>query len=189
MRETVKTQKPVLTILILFLIFSALSTSAARADGRSYSSEDAVILAKLVWGEARGLDATQQAAVVWCVLNRVEDAAFPDSIQTVVTQKWQFSGYSESNPIAPDILALVYDVLARWSIEQSCVGGVGRVLPRNYFFFTGNGIENRFRKGYRDTEAWDWSLDNPYVQADASSITETEQIKKGAMVFLPKLPQ
>ena len=189
MKETVKTRRPVLTILILLLILSALSTSAVRADGRSYSSEDAVILAKLVWGEARGLDVTQQAAVVWCVLNRVEDAAFPDSMQTVVTQKWQFSGYSESNPIAPDILALVYDVLARWSIEQSCVGGVGRVLPRDYLFFAGNGIENRFRKEYRDTEIWDWSLSTPYVQADASYINKTEQIKKGAMVFLPKLPQ
>ena len=86
MRETVKTQKPVLTILILFLIFSALSTSAARADGRSYSSEDAVILAKLVWGEARGLDATQQAAVVWCVLNQSISSTIPIWSRTTITK-------------------------------------------------------------------------------------------------------
>ena len=183
------TRKKICAVLAAVLLLLMLCGAGIHADGRNYTREDAEMLAKMVWGEARSLDATQQAAAIWCALNRVEDTAFPNSIQAVVTQKWQFSGYRESNPIDPDILALVYDVLARWSIEQSCVGGVGRVLPRNYLFFTGNGIENRFRKGYRDTEAWDWSLDNPYVQADASSITETEQIKKGAMVFLPKLPQ
>lgn len=59
--------------------------------------EDVEMLAKLIWGEARGVHSTEQkAAVVWCVLNRVDSPLYPDSIEAVVTQKYQFSGYNES---------------------------------------------------------------------------------------------
>ena len=75
-----------------------------RPDRQEDSAKDA--LAKTVWGEARGCSKTQQAAVVWCVLNRVDSEApyFPDSIVEVVTQRGQFDGYDPDNPVEPDIL-------------------------------------------------------------------------------------
>lgn len=124
--------------------------------------EAAEALAKTVWGEARGCSRTEQAAVVWCVLNRVDNPAWPDSITGVVTQPRQFSGYDEDNPVDEDILALVWDVLARWEAEKICVGHVGRVLPKEYLFFGGDGKTNHFRTEYRGGTTWDWSLDSPY---------------------------
>ena len=118
--------------------------------------------AKTVWGEARGCSVTQQAAVAWCILNRVDSAAFPNSIRAVVTQKYQFAGYCSSNPVELEILALVYDVLARWSLESEYAGSVGRVLPQSYLYFTGNGVKNTFTETFLAKTAWDWSLPSPY---------------------------
>ena len=148
--------------LILMLMLIMASVGQVRADGRSYAPEDAEILAKTVWGEARGCSSTQQAAVVWCILNRVDSSLFPNTIQKVVTQPYQFSGYSVGNPVDPAILNLVNDVLSRWSIERSCIAEVGRVLPESYLYFAGNGMENRFTEHYAAGPVWDWSIESPY---------------------------
>lgn len=157
-------RKSFIVLLLALLLSLAWMSSIARADGRSYTREDAEIIARAIWGEARGCDATQQAAVVWCILNRVDNDAFPNSIQEVVTQPYQFTGYHAANPLDPGVLALVQDVLARWSIEQSCLAGVGRVLTSNYLFFSGNGHENIFREQYSSTSHWDWSIPSPYSE-------------------------
>lgn len=47
-------------------------------------------LAALVWCEAGGESFEGQAAVVSTVLNRVEDARFPDTVEEVIRQKGQF---------------------------------------------------------------------------------------------------
>ena len=41
-------------------------------------------------------------------------------------------------------------------------GDVGRVLPDEYFFFTGDGEHNHFRTEYSGGTFWDWTLENPY---------------------------
>ena len=120
------------------------------------------ILAKLVWGEARGCSTTEQAAVVWCVLNRVDDGQ--GDIAEVATSPSQFYGYDPDNPVDADILALVQDVLIRWNMEQSCVGSVGRVLPKEYLYFTGDGVHNYFTTGWQGGQTWDWFLESPYEE-------------------------
>jgi hypothetical protein len=122
------------------------------------------VLAKMVWGEARGCSVTEQAAAVWCVLNRVDsdDPYFPDDIVGAVTQSGAFYGYDPNNPLLAEHLALAEDVLARWSIEDSCVGDVGRVLPEEYLYFTGDGRHNYFRTEYEGGGTWDWALESPY---------------------------
>lgn len=119
-----------------------------------------IVLAKTVWGEARGCSVMEQAAVVWCVLNRV-DAGYGDII-TVATAPGAFVGYREGNPVDPDILKLVYDVLDRWWLESTNSGEVGRVLPPDYLWFHGDGEVNYFRNAYEGGETWDWSLPSPY---------------------------
>ena len=121
------------------------------------------LLARVVWGEARGCDKTQQAAVVWCVLNRV-DAGY-GSIYEVVTAPGQFSGWNVHNPVITSMQEIVIDVLTRWNAEKVCIGDVGRVLPKEYIYFTGNGEVNLYRKDYNDyNHMWDWSLPNPYEE-------------------------
>lgn len=140
-------------------------TVAPEEAGRCGPSEEALALAKTVWGEARGCSTTEQAGVIWCVLNRVDsdDPDFPDDILSVVSQSGQFDGYSPDYPVEEDILALAEDVLARWELEKLGVGTVGRVLPPEYLYFEGDGQHNYFRRDYiHSGETWDWSLESPY---------------------------
>lgn len=122
-------------------------------------------LARTIWGEARGCSTTEQAAVIWCVLNRVDsdDPNFPDDPINVVRQPGQFDGYHPDYPVEPDLVALVEDVIGRWELEKTAVGSVGRVLPADYLYFDGDGQHNYFRRDYiRSGETWGWSLASPY---------------------------
>ena len=121
-------------------------------------------IARTVWGEARGCSETEQAAVIWCILNRVDSSIryMPDNIIDVVTQKHQFLGYVKTFPVTEKIRELVIDVLTRWEMEKAGVENVGRVLPPEYMWFHGDGWHNHFRDSYRGGNRWDWSLDSPY---------------------------
>ena len=121
-------------------------------------------IARTVWGEARGCSETEQAAVIWCILNRVDSSIryMPDNIIDVVTQKHQFLGYVKTFPVTKKIKKLVIDVLTRWEMEKAGVENVGRVLPPEYMWFHGDGWHNHFRDAYRGGNRWDWSLDSPY---------------------------
>lgn len=125
-------------------------------------SQEEEVLAKLVWGEARGCSKTEQAAVVWCVLNRVDDGQ--GSIVEVATAPNQFIGYVPDNPLEPELVELVRDVITRRNLEDTNSGEVGRVLPKEYLFFTGDGLHNTFTTEFGGGEAWDWSLPSPYAE-------------------------
>lgn len=123
-------------------------------------------LAKTIYGEARGCSTTEQAAVVWCVLNRVDDESglWPDDIIGVVTQEYQFAGYSPEHPVLPELYDLTLDVLERWQREKAGEDDVGRVLPEDYCYFHGDGKHNYFRQEYGGGPAWDWGLETPYEE-------------------------
>lgn len=143
----------------------AEATTSEPAVQHIFTEDDIIHLAKTVWGEARGCSKTHQAAVVWCILNRVdcENLAYmPDDIISVVTQKNQFSGYNEENPVLEEHLELVIDVLLRWEKEKTTGVSDGRVLPKEYMWFHGDGKVNHFRSSYKGGSRWDWSLESPY---------------------------
>lgn len=120
-------------------------------------------LAKMLYGEARGIaSGTEKAACVWCVLNRVDDPRFPDTVLEVLEAPYQFSGYSADYPVLPELEALAADVLTRYHAERDGEENVGRVLPPEYCFFTGDGKHNHFTIGWQDTETWGWTLESPY---------------------------
>lgn len=119
------------------------------------------LISKVVFGEARGCTPEQQAAVVWCILNRY-DAGF-GTIEEIIKAPNQFSGWNVHNPVINSIKEIVVDVLTRYEMEKICVGNVGRVLPKEYLWFNGNGEVNIYRCDYNDYDnMWDWSLPNPY---------------------------
>ena len=112
-----------------------------------FTEDDVVAVAKMLWGEARGCALDNQQKAVWCVLNRVDDPRFPDTIQGVLSQPSQFHGYSPDFPVWDELYAVALDVLTRWSMEKQGVI-VERELPPEYVFFTGDGIQNNFRAVY-----------------------------------------
>ena len=127
-----------------------------------FTNEEIDHIAKTVWGEARGLSKTHQAGVVWAILNRCDDGRFGKGIISVVTAPSQFAGYQSGNPVDPEIRDLVVDVLDRYSQEKAGIENVGRVLPKEYLYFRGNGRVNLFSKKWNSNNVWDWSLESPY---------------------------
>ena len=127
--------------------------------------DNATELARLIWGEACGVASVmERAAVIWCVLNRVDDPRWPDTVEEVVRQKRQFVGHCVNHPALEENIAIAVDVLMRWALEKIGVGDAGRVLPAEYVFFTGDGQQNYFTKAYPSERAaaWTWELRNPY---------------------------
>ena len=122
------------------------------------------IIAKTVWGEARGCNQLEQSAVIWCILNRV-DAGYGTIIE-VVTAPNQFHGYSGNFPVTDEIRALTEDVIARWKLEKAYGGNFGRTLPSEYLYFSADatGSSNVFRTKWTGAcEVWDWNCWNPYL--------------------------
>lgn len=126
-----------------------------------WTDEEVIVLAKMLWGEARGVSSdAEKAACVWCALNRV-DHGYGDIIAVVTTPK-QFVEYNEGNPVDDGLITLCIDVLTRWYAEREGQVEVGRVLPADYLWFSGDGERNHFRNAYRGGDRWDWSLQSPY---------------------------
>ncbi len=69
---------------------SSSSSSSSQGTG-GYSSSDINLLARLVYGEARGESYTGQVAVAAVVLNRVRSSSFPNTISGVIYQPYAFT--------------------------------------------------------------------------------------------------
>lgn len=90
------------------------------------------MLARLIWGEARGIPSDMhKAAVVWCVLNRVDAEGWPDTVAEVVTQPHQFAGYSPDYPATEEFKAIAADVLIRWERENGKAARLAASFPLN----------------------------------------------------------
>lgn len=123
-------------------------TEPAEPEYEMYFTEaDVMALAQMLYGEARGCTVNNQMKCVWCVLNRVDDSRFPDTIIGVVSAPGQFYGYSPDFPVWDNLYAVALDVLTRWSMEKQGAD-VARELDGTYLWFTGNGSENVFRGVY-----------------------------------------
>nr|DAN03509.1 MAG TPA: spore cortex-lytic enzyme [Caudoviricetes sp.] len=112
-----------------------------------YTDADITALAQMLYGESRGCTLLNQQQCVWCVLNRVDDARFPDSIIGVVSQPGQFYGYSADFPVWDSLYAVALDVVQRWAAEKQGAE-VARELGSAYLWFTGDGQKNVFRAVY-----------------------------------------
>ncbi len=134
-----------------------------------YSESDIEIAAKIILKEAESVKDNcgvsgdcHRAAVIWCILNRV-DAGYGD-FEEVATAPNQFAYYPNTR-IVKEFYELAEDVLDRWSQEKAGIKDVGRVLPQDYLWFRGNGKVNIFRNKYKGNyKIWDWSLPDPYVK-------------------------
>ncbi len=137
--------------------------SAAPEEIQPYTEADVYMLSRLIYTEARGVSSrTEQAAVVWCVVNRLDNPkrGYAD-ISAVVTAPHQFA-YRTEAPVIAKFRELAVDVLERWQAEKQGQTEVGRVLPAEYEYFEGDGRRNYFSISWQSEEYWDWSLPSPY---------------------------
>ena len=167
--------------LFLYSFFLALAVllcgrqfKASAAERALYTDSDAIALAKMTWGEAgavkdqvlsdgRVISSTaQKAAVMWTALNQY-DAGIADSLIGVITKPNNFYGYDPDHPVQDDLLALAYDVLDRWDREKLGETDVGRVLPADYIYFSGDGKYNYFRNEFKTNVYYNWRLEDIYA--------------------------
>ena len=137
------------------------TTSAITSKNNLFSENDIISIAKILYSECRGVGSeTQKACVVWVICNRVD--AYGTSIQSVINSKNQFC-YNRNAPIREELYSIAKDVLERWSREKQGESNVGRVLPKNYLYFHGDGKVNYFKTGLKEPYTiWDYSLPSPY---------------------------
>lgn len=72
-----------------------ISLSSSSSSSSTSSSTDLNLLARVVYGEARGEPYTGQVAVAAVVLNRVKSSSFPNTIAGVVYQSGAFDCVSD----------------------------------------------------------------------------------------------
>ena len=65
--------------------------TALGVSSNEQTNSELYLLAKLIYSEARGEIYTGQVAVGAVVLNRVDDAGFPNTLQGVIYQPWAFT--------------------------------------------------------------------------------------------------
>lgn len=101
------------TLAALGMSQSALNGSSNGSSGSSgggssgYSNSDINLLARLVYGEARGESYTGQIAVAAVVLNRVKNSAFPNTISGVIYQPYAFTAVNDGQiNLTPDQKAI-----------------------------------------------------------------------------------
>lgn len=153
----------------VFTAMTELSTSAPAQTAEELTAwqpdeSDVILIAKTLYGECRGVKSTQEkAAVVWCILNRVDASGYAcgRSIEYVITFEHQFA-YDENAPVWESLKEIACDVLIRWHDEKQGAEDVGRVLPAEYIYFVGDGKRNHFSAEWRSQNYWDWSLPSPY---------------------------
>ena len=73
-----------------------MSTTSNSSSGNStYSDADVYLLARLIYGEARGESYVGQVAVGAVVMNRIKSASFPNTMSGVIYQKYAFTAVAD----------------------------------------------------------------------------------------------
>lgn len=153
--------------MITLLLIAMLSMPVYAAE-EHHTDEDIDILANIVWHEARGIEAdVELACVAWTVCNRV-DAGY-GTLREVMTAPYQFAyvegkDFDADDPVYARCREIAADVLDRWSREKNGEDEVGRVLPSEYLWYSGDGEHNYFRDAYIGGETWDYSLPDVYEE-------------------------
>lgn len=108
-----------------------VGTKTAAAMGISLSSSsssstsgDVNLLARLVYGEARGEPYTGQVAVASVVLNRVKNSSFPNTISAVIYQRGAFTVVDDGQiNLTPNDTAIraARDAMNGWDPTGGCL--------------------------------------------------------------------
>ena len=99
-------------------------TSSSSSSSSSNDSSNVNLLARVVYGEARGEPYTGQVAVAAVVLNRVKSSKFPNSISGVVYQSGAFDAVADGQiNMTPDTTAkkAAQDALNGWDPSYGAI--------------------------------------------------------------------
>lgn len=101
-----------------------LATSSSDSEGSSSNNSDLYLLARVVYGEARGEPYKGQVAVASVILNRVKSSEFPNSISGVCYQSGAFDAVADGQVnLTPDESAIkaAKDAMNGWDPTNGCL--------------------------------------------------------------------
>src|SRR5574344_968434 len=100
------------------------TTTALGVTDNTQANTDLYLLAKLIYSEARGEQYEGQVAVGAVVLNRVDDAGFPNTLQGVIYQPWTFTALHDGQfSLEPNSTAYqaAQDAMNGWDPTYGCL--------------------------------------------------------------------
>lgn len=101
-----------------------VTAAAIGVTDNTQANTDLYLLAKLIYSEARGEPYEGQVAVGAVVLNRVDDAGFPNTLQGVIYQPWAFTALHDGQfNLEPNGTAYqaAQDALNGWDPSYGCL--------------------------------------------------------------------
>lgn len=108
---------------------------------------EAEYIAKVIYGTARNHVDSDKKAVVWCILNRVEHYAHPDTVAGVCEQPKQWMGYSDDNPVLTENYDLALEELKIW------YSGDHRPIDNRYIYLSWSSREILLRDTFEETKS------------------------------------
>lgn len=108
--------------------------------------QEAEYIAKVIYGTARNHTASDQRAVVWCILNRVEHHSHPDTVAEVCQQPKQWMGYSDDNPVLTELYDLALAELKIWH------GDGHRPMSNEYIYLSWSSSEIILRDTFEENK-------------------------------------
>ena len=120
--------RPTKTVLAATSLADFIEPEPTATAAPDRQIEEAEYIARVVYGMARNHATQHQQTVVWCILNRVDDGRFPDSIPEVCRQEHQWVGYSDENPVLEDMYQMAYRMITEWR------NGAHRPMDTSYVF-------------------------------------------------------
>ena len=113
---------------------------------------EAQFIAKVMYGVYRPEhNDSHLRAVAWCVFNRVDNPAYPNSVQAVCQQAKQWMGYSDDNPVIAKLYDIALTELKSWH------NGVPRPMTADYVYLNWSSREIYLRNAFvedRNTSYW-----------------------------------
>ncbi len=83
------------TLKALGIVTGSNENSNANSGSNTYSDADINLLARLIYGEARGESYVGQVAVGAVVMNRIKSASFPNTMSGVIYQRYAFTAVDD----------------------------------------------------------------------------------------------
>ena len=118
----------------------------------SQIEREAEWIAKVMYGMAKpDHKDSDLRAIVWCILNRVDNKAYPGEVQAVCQQKSQWMGYSDDNPVIAKLYDIALAELKKWH------GDAVRPMSADYVYLTWSSKEILLRDTFaenRSTNYW-----------------------------------
>lgn len=120
--------------------------AVSTEDSTSQYNQDAIYIAKLLYGQAQWNSTNAQEAIAWLVINRVESPYYPNTIQEVVEQQSQWMGYSKDNIYTEEMYNIALKVITAWE------NGDPRPFAQDYLYMTWSESEIILRTSFEETK-------------------------------------